>query len=486
MPPDRFAEARWFGAKGQRVGHLELDEAFELDETAGLLLAVVRVVGEGGADLGRYSLPIALTPDGPREAVEGDGAWRALATAMAEGRTIPALPEPRPAGGSPGPFSAALVCRPAGGLGGLVPGGPSAVGALAERSLGVDQSNTSAVLGERLVFKAFRRLETGLNPDLEVTAFLAEEAGFEAVPRLAGFAELVSAGHGVATVAMLQEYVPDAQDAYESTAELLVGWLLAPGEVALEYATEEAAELGRLTAGLHATLAAARAPGFEPREATRAELRAWREAAERQLATALAVVPPEVRDELSVLAPAIGNELAVFEALPAPPLLTRVHADYHLGQVLRTPDGFVIIDFEGEPTRAIEERRRHNSPLHDVASFLRSIDHVGRSAVRRARARSGGVLERTGLDMDAWLARSRERFLAAYAAGLREGGAPFSLDLDLLRAFEVEKECYEFIYAATYLPEWLWAPLEGMRGLLAEGAGRRAAEDRQPEPLGPF
>jgi trehalose synthase-fused probable maltokinase len=278
---------------------------------------------------------------------------------------------------------------------------------------------------------------------------------------------------GVDTVAIISEYLPDAEDGYESTAERLAGWLLAPGSVTVEFATEDAAELGRLTAGLHATLAAADGPDLTPRAATRDELRSWRRAAVEQLDAALAAMrdaDPTIHQELRREAPAIAERFSVYEAMAAPPLLTRIHADYHLGQVLRTPDGFMIIDFEGEPTRSIEDRRRLASPLRDVASMLRSLDHVGRSAGRRAERRNGGPLERAGVDLDGWLVRSRERFLEAYRRGVREAGAPIEMDDDLLAAFEVEKECYEFVYAATYLPDWLWAPREGMRALLG-GSG---------------
>jgi len=92
-----------------------------------------------------------------------------------------------------------------------------------------------------------------------------------------------------------------------------------------------------------------------------------------------------------------------------------------------------------------------------------------RSARRRAERANGGPLDRPGLDVDAWIERARERFLAAYATGLRQAGSPIMLDLDLLDAFEVAKEAYEFRYAATVLPSWLWAPREGMRWLLARG-----------------
>ncbi|MGH2477011.1 MAG: alpha-amylase, partial [Candidatus Limnocylindrales bacterium] len=162
--------------------------------------------------------------------------------------------------------------------------------------------------------------------------------------------------------------------------------------------------------------------------------------------------------------------LTVIDALPTAPEVIRAHGDYHLGQVLVAPDGFRIIDFEGEPLSTPDERRAHRSALRDVASMLRSLDHVARSAERRAVARNGGPLDRSGLDLAAWIRRARDRFLEAYAGGLIEARVRIDLDPDLLRAFEVDKELYEFGYAATYLPTWLYAPTEGMRALFEDGA----------------
>jgi maltose alpha-D-glucosyltransferase / alpha-amylase len=439
---------------------------FEL--APGALLAVVDVDRNS-----RYVVPIGEDGAGLQIAVEGDGTWRALAVSVAEGRTIPSLPRTAVAtADAPAPVTAALVCRPAPGLRAIGAEDAGEVAGMPERPVGADQSNTSVVIGERLILKVFRHVEEGLNPDLELNAWLAEEMGFEAVPRLAGFVELVTAD-GAATVAMAQEFLPGAADAYEATAERLTAWILAPGEVTVEYATEEAAVLGALTAYLHAALAAGKGqPDFEPRDAGRDELRTWYSAATAQLQRAIDAVRGTQGDELRAMAPAIADELTVFEAIAGVPILTRVHGDYHLGQVLETPNGYRVIDFEGEPTRPLEERRRRNSPLRDVASMLRSIDHVGRSARRRAEARRGGVVESPGLDIEAWLSRARERFLEGYRRGLRERGAPIEVDVDLLRAFEFEKECYEFIYAATYLPDWLWAPLEGMRALVASSSPR--------------
>ncbi len=467
LPRDELAGARWYGGKGRTITGISLVEAFEVGD--GLALALVDVAEQGGGG-GRYTIPVAATAaaGGFAVAAAGAGVWRALAAAVGEGRTIPSLAR-RPGLAAPGPVTAALVCRPASALtaivddAGAIPGFP-------ERALGADQSNTSVVLGETLLLKAYRKIEGGLNPDLELNAYLAEEVGFPAVPRLGGFVELVAAG-GASTVAIVQEFIRDAADAYEATAERLAAWILAPGQVTVEFATEDAVDLGTLTAALHAALAAAIGiPEFEPREATPTELREWHRAAGRQLQRAIDVTPGAAGEELRAMAPVIAEQLTIIEAVPTVPLVTRVHGDYHLGQVLESRDGYRIVDFEGEPTRPLAERRRHNSPLRDVASMLRSIDHAGRSARRRAEVRRGGPVESPGLDIEAWLVRARQRFLGAYRAGLREHGqgAPIALDEDLLRAFEFEKECYEFTYAATYLPDWIWAPLEGMRALVAE------------------
>ncbi len=357
-----------------------------------------------------------------------------------------------------------LVCRPAAALGDLASDG---IGE--ERDLGADQSNTSVVLGEHLLLKAYRRLQPGLNPDLEMTAFLSEEAGFPAVPRLAGFAEVITQRGGATTVAMLQEFIADGADAFESIAEALTGWLLAPGDVNLEHATEIAADLGTLTAGLHAAVADGHGlPEMAPREATRDDVRGWATAAHQHLATALDVASGDAGRVVRDLAPRIAESITVIDALPTAPEVIRAHGDYHLGQVLIAPDGFRIIDFEGEPLRPPDERRAHRPALRDVASMLRSLDHVARSARRRAEERNGGALDRSGLDIDEWIRRSRERFLDAYRAGLLERRVWVVVDPDLLHALEVDKELYEFAYATTYLPSWLYAPTEGMQALFED------------------
>ncbi len=472
-----LAGQRWFAAKGEPVASARLAHAFALSGEAVLALVDLRV-GAGEGRLERYAVPLAERDGALVEAAEGDGAWRALAVAIAEGRTIPALGR-EPAGG-PSAMGAgvesALVCRPSPGLRAVWDGGAPALANADEAALGRDQSNTSVVLGGALLLKAYRRVQPGLNPDLELTAYLSEEAAFPGVPRLAGWAEAVTRDGGAATVAMLQAFVGHAADAYEATAERLATLVAAPGSASLEWATEIAEDLGLLVAGLHAALAAPprEAADMAPRAATRGELKAWRLEVHRRLNRAIAdvvAVDPAIAQELRDAGAQIAARASRFEAVVTPPTVMRIHADLHLGQVLVADDGYRVIDFEGEPLLPVEDRRRLDSPLRDVASMLRSLDHVARSARRRAEQRHGGPIDRPGLDIDAWIERARARFLAAYAAGLRQEGAPLALDLDLLDAFEVAKECYEFSYAAPVLPSWLWAPRDGMRWLLAHGEG---------------
>ena len=174
--------------------------------------------------------------------------------------------------------------------------------------------------------------------------------------------------------------------------------------------------------------------------------------------------------ELAAWAPSIRDRLAGIAQPHGLPRLTRIHGDLHLGQVLRTPGGFVFVDFEGDPLRPVQDRRRLASPLRDVASLLLSFDHASTGAERRALAAGWTPGDHAGLDTAAWRRRSRERMLSAWASGVRRAGVGLDLDEGLLDGLAVAKECAEFVYAATYLPEWLWAPQAGMRRLI-EGDG---------------
>jgi trehalose synthase-fused probable maltokinase len=440
-------------------------------ETGVAVLALVDVVGDDGAT-DRYVVPFVTGPGTGvvREGQPGGGAWRAVAGAIAAGRVLAT-----DAGG-------ALVCRPGLALPAFAPGGAVDIADWDERPLGADQSNTSVILGTRLLLKAYRRIGEGVNPELEMLAYLAEERVLRTVPALAGSAEYVGPDGTVATVALLQELVPDADDAFESTAERLAAWIVAPGAVALEYATEDAAELGSALAELHGALADAGELGsFAPRPAEPSDLATIRTEAEASLDEALRLFASDdpAGADLRRWEPTIRKRLAQIERPSPPPLLTRVHGDLHLGQVLRTPDGFVFVDFEGDPLRSLEDRRGLRSPLQDLASLLLSLDHVSTGAERRALATGWQPGGHAGLDIAAWRRRSRERLLAAYRSGLGRAGAPIVVDEALLDGLAVAKECAEFVYAATYLPEWRWAPHAGMgRLIVGETSGGGVGEPR--------
>jgi len=425
-------------------------------------LAIVEVVDAAGVADRYLSSFITGSGAGPaREAHPGDGVWRALAVAVAQGRVV----------GTEG--GGALVCRPGLGLSAFAPGGGAEIAGWEERPLGADRSNTSSVLGDRLLLKAYRHVVEGLNPELELIAYLAEERGLHGVPALGGSAEYIGPDGTVATVAVLEELVPDAEDAYETTVEALAEWIGAPGVVALEFATEDAAALGTALAELHATLAGAdELDDFAPRDAETADLADWRRTGDAALAAALSALGEDgpQRAELEAWAPKIRDRLAGLEHPDGLPRLTRIHGDLRLGRILRTPGGFVFVGFEGDPMRPVSDRRRLASPLQDVAGLLLSLDHASTAAERRAMAAGWTPGEHAGLDTAAWRHRSRQRMLTAWASAIRRAGVGVDLDEGLLAGLAVARECAEYVHAATDLPGRLWAPQAGMRRLI-EGEG---------------
>ena len=273
-----------------------------------------------------------------------------------------------------------------------------------------DQSNTSVVLGEAVLLKAYRRLQPGLNPDLELTALPVRGGRVPGVPRLAGYAEVVTRrASGVATVAMLQAFVADGADVYEAPRTRLADCVARPGPV----------EPRVRDGGRGGPRAARRRPPRGARVAA-ADARTWRRAAadprraprlarRRAPASSNAAIAaptggrPRAAAELRDAAPEIAAPFSRFEAVATAPLVIRVHADLHLGQVLVAGDGYRVIDFEGDPLRADRGRaRRPDSPLRDVASMLRVArprraerPPARRGAERRpdraARPRRGGV-----------------------------------------------------------------------------------------------
>ncbi len=424
MNPDDLARQRWFRAKQRPIAAVTEADVAQLPGTD---LRVLDVAYADGGPSDRYLVPSV----GGREPSDGEGAWHAVAQLMvgdvvARGRRgrfvgwrTPALDE-------------------------LVPSAVTAVPTLAERRLTVEQSNTSVVLGDRLILKLYRLLEAGDNPDLEVSAFLTR-AGFADTPPVAGGLTYHPDDGEPAAAAMLQAFVPSRGDAWGAMLHALAE--------EPDRGLEMARTVGDTTARMHRALASATDdPAFPARAATVEETAGWRASAEQQLAKAVTALSGAPHDQLVALAPAITARFAdTFGAATGDALVTRVHGDYHLGQLLARPDGgFSVIDFEGEPARPMPERRAVASPLRDVAGLLRSLDYAARTMQR----------DHPAFDGEQWLGQARAAFLDGYGRiGPEQSG--------LLQAFELEKACYEVRYEANNRPDWLWLPLAAVERLVA-------------------
>jgi maltokinase len=409
VAPEWLATQRWFRSKQRPISAVAQVDRVALGPGA---LVVVEVAFADGGASERYQVPMV----GDREPADGEGLWQAIAAAVTHGWTAP-------------PFVAASI------------GAPPRVGG-GERRLGVEQSNTSVVLGDRLILKLYRLLEPGDNPDLEIGAFLTD-AGFADTPAVAGALAYAPDDREPAAAAMLQAFVPSRGDAWAVMLQILA---TAPAE-----AVAVAADVARVTARMHVALASRPDdPAFPARPATVVETAGWRASAEWQLALAIDALSGSEQARLVEVGPAVRARFAdAFGAATASAPVSRIHGDYHLGQLLaRTDGGFSVIDFEGEPARPLAERRKPSSPMRDVAGMLRSLDYAARTAERDH-----------GLDAEGWLADAREAFLGAYGGIGASDGA-------LLAAFELEKACYEVRYEAASRPAWLWLPLAAVERLV--------------------
>jgi maltokinase len=312
-----------------------------------------------------------------------------------------------------------------------------------------EQSNTSLVFGESAIFKVFRRVTPGPNPDLEVAIALAE-LGSSHIAEPYGWVETRMDG-APAVLAILSRYLRAASD----------GWALAATSVRDLYATEgtrageaggdfagEAERLGAATAQVHRDLADAFGlSALEPE--------AIRELAEqmfRRLDIADAAVP-ELARHADKIGDAYSSLAKLIEAVPA----QRVHGDYHLGQVMRTQTTWVVLDFEGEPASPLAQRRARSSPLRDVAGMLRSFDYAARHQLLTHPDKASLAPKATG-----WVRRNSDAFCAGYAAA---GGLDPAENSVLLRAMLLDKAVYEVIYEARNRPTWLSIPLESIAEL---------------------
>lgn len=291
------------------------------------------------------------------------------------------------------------------------------------RVVGAEQSNTSVVFGDRAIFKVFRRATPGVNPDIELNRELARARNPHVATLLGSYGTDFD-GQPYA-LGMVTEFAAGSTE----------GWAMATSAAGDDFAAEAEA-LGAAVASVHATLAATLGQAPEPFPAGVLTSR---------LRSVAATVPA-----LEPYAGLIEERYRKLAEQTAP--LHRVHGDLHLGQVLWTPEAWLVIDFEGEPGQPLSERRAPDSPLRDVAGMLRSFDYA---AHQRQLAGSRG-----GRD---WVAANTAAFCAGYAT---VAGADPRESADVLAAYELDKAVYEAGYEARYRPTWLPIPLASIERLV--------------------
>ncbi|OCS50020.1 maltose alpha-D-glucosyltransferase [Ralstonia pickettii] len=387
--------------------------------------------------------------------------------------------------------------------------------------LAAEQSNSSLVIGESVIVKLIRRIATGIHPEVEMTRHLTR-VGYANTAALIGEVSHHAADGERATLAVMQSFVPNQGDAWtwaldylrrtiDELAVQMEGVTSGDGEsspVAVSEArvdTDEALAgyvnfigvIGTRLGELHAALAApTEDPSFGARIADADDAAYWTARVSEQLTrahdnlTAWQQQNPDSPRQADVQW-LLSQHQALLDAARTHAedglgaTLSRIHGDFHLGQVLVAQGDAFLIDFEGEPSRPVEERRRKTSPLRDVAGLMRSLDYVVGAMRQGPDHVAGPAQERRNHLLERFRAASTERFLEAYAAAIRgpDLNAPDQpvVDFHLLDLFLLEKAAYEVNYEASNRPTWLPIPLEGFtrvaRRLLHADPTSPAAED---------
>jgi len=443
---DWVQQQRWYASKARSVAGIEIAEMVTLRDEPPLVLALVETrFGTGTHEL--YQLPLAIRP--PREVPRGDSIAHTDDWAVYD-----ALAEPEQAHELLRRIAAGDEIETEDGHFGFHPfeGAENLSEVSDVRLMGVEQSNSSLVFDEHTVLKVFRKLEAGVNPELEVLRFLTYR-GFPNIAALHGWYDYEGQAFA-ATLGVAQAFLPDA----------IGGWELALDEmtIAPDALLERLGTLGTATAQLHNTLASdAGDPAFSPEEPSQESLALLTATVDEDIERIFLRLPEDPRlDPIAGRGQDVRERLAARAQIGVTGRVIRTHGDYHLGQTLHTPSGWVIIDFEGEPARPLPERRQKRSPLRDVASMLRSFAYVT-SAVEILRGRAAPP---------EFEYRARKRFLAEYFAQLDATLLPPGevAIANVLSIYELEKAIYELQYELNHRPDCVAIPVAGIRRLLEE------------------
>jgi trehalose synthase-fused probable maltokinase len=341
-----------------------------------------------------------------------------------------------------------------------------------------EQSNSALVFDRQAFLKLFRRIEPGINPDVEVTRFLTQDAGFPHVPTLFG---TISMGDSIC--GMMQEYVAGSTDAW--------GYLLATAKSDPASTARDVEKLGTITREMHDALAGdaanAAGPAFTPLAAESGDVERWAQQTKEAIRDAVSLLekqraagklPAERASEAEVIIRRRDHYISWVEEIADAigsdgGSRIRTHGDYHLGQVLRTKsDSFVIIDFEGEPTRSLAERREKTSALRDVAGMLRSLSYAAATMVQLGEKEKPDRKRQAERELigGRWERDARAAFLRGYTGAMKDDRGLLPTDPKhfdaLLSLFETEKVFYELAYELNHRPGWEWIPMRGVSRLL--------------------
>jgi maltose alpha-D-glucosyltransferase/alpha-amylase len=513
--PEYLPKQRWFGAKTKRIKSAKVSDWVEFTAKNSALVFISIHYEDGSAD--SYLLPLAITLN---DSVD-------LASRIAPNAVLCAVSTPDGDGILHDGVFDDKMCEDFLAMiadrmemktqFGTVRGIPSTIfqevrgenESLPVRRGSAEQSNTSLIYGDRVILKLFRREEEGPNPDTEIGRYLTEKAHFEQIPPFAGSIEYVVEGAEPSTMGMLQGLVPNEGDGWKWTLEELDRYYESCARIS--YTGEElssdivqlselpvakrshdlvgvyldaAAMLGRRTAEMHMALATpTNDPNFAPEPLTADD---FREVLTRirehgavvfdVLRASMSQLPDDLVEGAGLVLSRRSHILERFRHFSGDNTLglrTRIHGDYHLGQVLRFRSDFIILDFEGEPARSLVERRAKQSPMKDVAGMLRSYSYAAYAALISYTSRRPEDLECLMPWARLWERSVTAEFLRSYrATGRQSNYLPEDLSdfKKLLEAYMLDKALYELLYELNNRPSWARIPIEGILSLTLQRA----------------
>lgn len=526
--PRYLQTCRWFGGKGRTLQQINIREVIPLNGSgAGAQLVTFEAAYTEGASE-TYLLPLSFAPqkqarglieEFPQsviaelrvddeagmlyDGVYDEDARRSLLSLMTRRKKAPG--KRGELTGAPGKGIRALTAD----------GSSSPIEQIDSRVLKAEQSNSSVLYGNQLFFKLYRRLDEGVNPDLEISRFLTENTNFRQIPLFAGALEYRSQSDGPMAMGLLQSYVANEGDGWSFTLDAVGRYLdrvlskgarirevppqplsmfkldlvpLAPElqELVAGFYLEMVRILGRRTGEMHLALASGHeVEDFAPEpfsmlyqrsvyQSMRSVIRRVLPSLEKNLGRLSADIATEARTLLDAEKDLLNCQRRILDKKISANKI-RIHGDYHLGQALFTGKDFVIIDFEGEPTRAASERRLKRSCFRDVAGMIRSFHYAAYNALLQRGAVRAEDIPLLELWIEPWYQVVSGNFLDEYLKTV--GQAPFVPMANeereiLLQTLLLDKAIYELSYELNNRPDWAMIPIRGIKQILQSCSAR--------------